>query len=99
MAPTLRALALGAWLLAGATAAPAQAPLPPQGEPRELIFCAELMSPQEREAYRVRMRAARSWEERDVLRADHRHELHLRAQQRGVVCEPWRQRWRGGRGG
>jgi hypothetical protein len=99
MPSTLPTLALGVWLLAGATATLAQAPLPPQGEPRELIFCAELMSPQEREAYRVRMRAARSWEEREALRAAHRHELHLRAQQRGVACEPWRQRWRGGRGG
>ncbi len=88
-----------AWLLAGATSALAQTPVPSQDEPRELIFCAELMTPQEREAYRVRMRAARSWEERETLRAAHRWELHQRALAQGVVCEPWRQRWRGGRGG
>jgi hypothetical protein len=32
-------------------------------EPRELIYCADLMTPAEREAYRARMRAARGPQE------------------------------------
>jgi hypothetical protein len=97
MRPLALLVACAGWLLAGSVLA--QGPLLPPVESRELIFCAELMTPQEREAYRVRMRAARSWEEREALRGAHRHELHRRAQQQGVVCEPWRRRLRGGRGG
>ena len=81
----------------------AQAPqVPPQGatQQRELIYCAELMSHEEREAYRAGMRAAPSWEAKAALREAHRRDMMLRAQQRGpdFQCQPLQRRWHGGRG-
>lgn len=66
-------------------------------EPRELIYCADLMTPAEREAYRARMRATRSPPERAALRQAHRQEMQSRARARGLdvtQCEPLRQRQR-----
>jgi hypothetical protein len=66
-------------------------------EPRELIYCADLMTPAEREAYRARMRAARNPPERAALRQAHRQEMQSRARARGLdatQCEPLRQRQR-----
>jgi hypothetical protein len=73
-----------------------QAPTP-AAEPRELIYCADLMTPAEREAYRARMRTARSPQERAALRQAHRDDMQARARARGVdtlQCEPLRQRQR-----
>lgn len=75
---------------------------PSQGatEQRELIYCADQMTHEEREAYRTRMRAARTQEEKAVLRQSHQQEMQLRARQRGLdatQCEPLRLRVRGGR--
>jgi hypothetical protein len=69
--------------------------------PRELIYCADLMTPAEREAYRARMRAARSPQEKAVVRQVHRDEMQARTRARGMgamQCEPLRhrQRLRGG---
>jgi hypothetical protein len=67
-----------------------QAPTP-AAEPRELIYCADLMTPAEREAYRARMRTARSPQERAALRQAHRDDMQARARARGVdtlQCEP-----------
>jgi hypothetical protein len=66
-------------------------------EPRELIYCADLMTPAEREAYRARMRATRSPPERAALRQAHRDDMQARARARGLdvmQCEPLRQRQR-----
>jgi hypothetical protein len=66
-------------------------------EPRELIYCADLMTPAEREAYRARMRAARNLQERAALRQSHRDDMQARARARGldaIQCEPLRQRQR-----
>ena len=66
-------------------------------EPRELIYCADLMTPTEREAYRARMRAARSPQERVAVRQAHRNEMQARARALGIdalQCEPQRQRQR-----
>ena len=66
-------------------------------EPRELIYCADLMTPAEREAYRASMRAARTPQERAAVRQTHRDQMHARARERGVdvlQCEPQRQRLR-----
>jgi len=66
-------------------------------EPRELIYCADLMTPAEREAYRARMRTARSPQERAALRQAHRDDMQARARARGldaIQCEPLRQRQR-----
>jgi hypothetical protein len=75
-----------------ADAAPANA-----AEPRELIYCADLMTPAEREAYRARMRAARTPAERAAVRQAHRNEMQARARALGLdtmQCEPLRQRER-----
>jgi len=64
---------------------------------RELIYCADLMTPAEREAYRTSMRAARTPEERASLRQAHQKQMQARARNRGqdpVECEPSRQRER-----
>ena len=66
-------------------------------EPRELIYCADLMTPAEREVYRAHMRAARTPQEKAVVRQAHRDEMQARARARGLdvmQCEPLRQRQR-----
>jgi len=66
-------------------------------EPRELIYCAEQMTPAEREAYRARMRVARTPQEKSVVRQAHRDQMQARARERGLdvmQCEPLRQRER-----
>jgi hypothetical protein len=70
-------------------------------EPRELIYCADLMTHDEREAYRARMRAARTPQDKAALRQAHRQDMQTRAREHGVdtlQCEPLhrRQRTRGG---
>jgi len=64
---------------------------------RELIYCADLMTHAEREAYRAQMRAARTPEEKAAVRQAHHDEMQARARERGldpVECEPQRQRER-----
>ncbi|MCX8085890.1 MAG: hypothetical protein N3C63_03200 [Rhodocyclaceae bacterium] len=56
-------------------------------EKRELIYCADLMTHEEREAYRAKMRAARGPDEKARLRAEHRAEMEKRAQAHGTSCE------------
>jgi uncharacterized membrane protein len=92
-------LAMGLALLSGlsgmATAQQATTPT----EKRELIYCAGRMTHAEREAYRAKMRAARTFEEKEALRAAHRAEMQARAAaQAGEPCEPGGRRWRGGAG-
>ena len=70
-------------------------------EQRELIYCADQMTHEEREAYRAQMRAARTQEEKAALRQSHQREMQLRARQRGLdanQCEPLRLRERRGQG-
>lgn len=89
-----------AWLLVPALsgtllAQPSAAPV----ERRELIYCADRMSHEEREAYRARMRATRTPEEKEALRTAHRAEMRARAAKQGAAdaCEPAGLQWRGGR--
>lgn len=78
-------------------AALAQTPNSPV-EKRELIYCADRMTHEEREAYRAKMRAARTFEERQTIRAAHRAEMQARAAgQQGVTCDPPGRQWHGGR--
>lgn len=70
-------------------------------EQRELIYCADQMTHEEREAYRAKMRAARTQEEKAALRQSHQQEMQLRVRQRGLdanQCEPLRLRERRGQG-
>ncbi len=81
-------------LIAPVMAQPASPPV----EPRELIYCADRMTHEEREAYRAKMRAARTFEEKQAIRAAHRAEMQARAAgQPGVACEPPGRQWHGGR--
>ena len=50
----------------------------------ELIYGAQIMTPQEREAYRARLRAAKTEAERRLLRTEHRERMAVRAREQGV---------------
>ena len=63
----------------------AEAPETPQ---RELIYGAELMTPQEREQYRQRMRAANSPGKQAQLRDQQRERVRERARERGAELTP-----------
>jgi hypothetical protein len=77
--------------LAGPSATAAADPAPPAaaGTPavREYIYGAELMTPAEREAYRKRMRGARSAAERQQVGEQHRHRLRERARGQGRTLQ------------
>lgn len=61
----------------------------PAEEPRELIYGAQISSPQEREDYRRSLAAAKGKQDRAQVRAQHRHRMRERAQARGVeLTEP-----------
>ncbi len=49
------------------------------------IFAPPLMTEEEQKAFRAKLRGAKSQEERERIRAEHRRELHLRAQEKGIV--------------
>jgi hypothetical protein len=68
-------------LLLAALAGAAAAQQAPQ---RELIYGAELMTPQEREQYRKSINQAGGDEARARMRAQHRERVRERARQRGV---------------
>ena len=71
----------------------------PQVEKRELIYCADRMSHEERKAYRDKMRTARTVEEKQSLRAAHQKEMQARAAaQGGEPCVTAGRQWRGGAG-
>lgn len=65
-------------------------PGPGAVEKRELIYCADLMTHEEREAYRAKMQAARTFDEKAQIRATHQADMQARAASRGVAgqCEP-----------
>lgn len=73
--------------LAGAVLA--QEPGVPVGK-RELIYCADLMTHEEREAYRAKMRAARTFDEKTKIRAEHQTVMQARAASHGRAgeCQP-----------
>lgn len=76
-------LAVTALVLACGVLPPAVAaePVPVQ---REIIPGSELMTAQERERYRLRLRGAGTPEERERLRAEHVRAMEERAQLRGL---------------
>ena len=86
--------------LSGLLSAPAHAQGPHGPGARELIYCADLMTHEEREAYRAKMRATSTELEKAALRESHQREMQARAVARGnaALCEPVRLRWRGGQG-
>lgn len=98
MSKSIQVVAL---VLAGlmATAASAQ-PAPAPALQRELIYCADRMTHEEREAYRAKMRAARTLDEKARIRADHQAEMQSRAASQGTAgqCEAAGRNSRGGPG-
>ena len=64
---------------------------------RELIYCADYMTHEEREAYRTSMREARTQQEKTAARQEHQETMQARVRERGidpVECEPQRVRER-----
>lgn len=85
--------------LAPTASAVAAEPQVPPVEKRELIFCAERMTHEEREAYRTRMRDARTVEEKEAVRLAHQAQMQARAAAPGgQSCEPYGRAWREGQG-
>ena len=52
---------------------------------QEQVYGSQLMTSQERAAYQTRMRAAKTNDEREQIRAQHHKEMQVRAQQQGVT--------------
>ena len=49
------------------------------------IYGYQMMTPQERNEYRQRMRAAKTQQERERIRAEHHEQMKQRAQARGIT--------------
>jgi hypothetical protein len=52
---------------------------------QEQVYGSQLMTQQERTAYRAKMRAAKTQEERERIRAEHHEQMKARAKERGVT--------------
>lgn len=53
-------------------------------EQQERIYGSQLMSEQERTEYRARIRAAKTTEEQNEIRAEHHERMRVRAQEQGL---------------
>jgi hypothetical protein len=87
--PTLVAAVAAALLGAATLNAVAQQPpaaAPKQGQPQR-PYAYQLMTPDERDAYRKQMEAAQTPEERAKIRDAHRAEMQKRAQAQGITLE------------
>jgi hypothetical protein len=56
-----------------------------QEQDRQQIYGSQLMTQEERAAYRTKMRAAKTQEEREKIRAEHHEQMKLRAKEKGVT--------------
>ncbi len=56
-----------------------------QVQDQDRIFGSQLMAQEERMAYSSRMRAAKTQEERERIRAEHHEQMKMRAKERGVT--------------
>ena len=56
-----------------------------QTRTRDRIFGSQMMTQQERNEYRARMRSAKSLQEREQIRAEHHERMKVRAKERGVT--------------
>ena len=52
---------------------------------QERIYGSQLMTQKERNAYRTKMRAAKTAEERERIRNEHHEQMKIRAKERGVT--------------
>jgi hypothetical protein len=74
-------LALGSGLAAAADQQQTQT----QEQAQERIYGHDLMTEQERNEYRTRMRAAKTTAEREKIRAEHHDKMKVRAKEKGVT--------------
>ncbi|MFH2140237.1 MAG: hypothetical protein ABII63_05530 [Pseudomonadota bacterium] len=56
-----------------------------QEQDQERIYGSQLMTQKERNAYRAKMRAAKTAEERERIRNEHHEQMKIRAKERGVT--------------
>jgi hypothetical protein len=100
MRKSIQVVALVLAGLNAATASAQSASVPAPTVQYELIYCADRMTPVEREAYRGKMRAAKTVEEKDKIRADHQTEMQARAASQGDAgkCEAIGRQYRQGAG-
>jgi hypothetical protein len=82
IAITAAAMGIGA---AGVSQSAEQQPAPPAAKKTPAIYGSQLMTQQERNEYSARMRAAKTPEEREALRAEHHNAMQARAKERGVT--------------
>ena len=78
-------LAIPAGLALAAEQERAQQQVQAQVQEQEQIYGSQLMTPEERAAYRNKMRAATTAEEREKIRKEHHEAMKLRAKERGVT--------------
>jgi hypothetical protein len=82
IAITAAAMGIGA---AGVSQSAEQQPAPPAAKKTPAIYGSQLMTQQERNEYSARMRAAKTPQERETLRAEHHNAMQARAKERGVT--------------
>lgn len=60
----------------------------PAGSTNPAVYGWQLMTPEERDAYRAKLRAAKTANERAKIRAEHHKEMEARTKERGVTLPP-----------
>ncbi|WP_248280628.1 hypothetical protein, partial [Aromatoleum aromaticum] len=80
---TLLTALAAVWISGSALAQPAGG-MPPVDDTTP-VYGSQIMTPQERAEHRDRMRAARTLEEREQIRAEHHERMVERAKERGVT--------------
>lgn len=82
-------LPLAAGIAAMSSIAMGQDKMQPQDQVRQQsqqqIYGSQLMTQEERNAYRTKMRSAKTLEEREKIRAEHHEQMKARAKERGVT--------------
>jgi len=80
------------WLLPLAAGMMVMSPLvvgaeqaPQQVKQQEQVYGSQLMTQEERMAFRAKMRSAKTQEEREKIRAEHHEQMKARAKERGVT--------------
>ena len=85
MSKKLWLLPLAAGMLAMSPLAVGEEQAQKQVKQQEQVYGSQLMTQEERMAYRARMRAAKTQEERERIRAEHHEQMKARAKERGVT--------------
>jgi hypothetical protein len=83
--PLMISMLAGSLLLAFNPGFAADSSAQSKTQTQEQVYGSQLMTPQERSAYQTKMRAAKTNEEREQIRAQHHQEMQVRANQQGVT--------------